>query len=179
VIDTKDTPYWSNRSTSFAKSAKARVRRDQDQLRDAQDQAGSAIRFVEEQDDIGGRSRPPLRPIMDTAVFASSRRALATSSPPEPRTGQSASQWASRGRQTYTLKCGEARSRRAPISRSSRKWLYDGNRILARLRRSHRIHHPPPAQRRLIERGEQPRLAARSTFWRRDESGSKRRADLL
>jgi hypothetical protein len=58
--------------------------------------------------------------------------------------------------------------------------LYDGNRSLARtLRRSHRIHHPPPAQRRLIERGEQPRLAARSTFWRRDESGSKRRADLL
>jgi hypothetical protein len=36
-----------------------------------------------------------------------------------------------------------------------------------------------PAQRRSIARGEQPRLAARSTFWRRDESGSKRRAGLL
>jgi hypothetical protein len=66
VIDTKDTPYWSNSSTSLAKSASARVRRDQDQHRAAQDQAGFAIRFVEEQDDIGGRSRPPLRPIMYT-----------------------------------------------------------------------------------------------------------------
>jgi hypothetical protein len=58
--------------------------------------------------------------------------------------------------------------------------LHDRNRILARsLRRPHRIHHPPPAQRRLIARGEQPRLVARSTFWRRDESGSKRHAGLL